>query len=111
MTKNVGRIIRDAINAKPIETKITVPICWNGTKEDVVKIPNPAMVVNALPNKDPPVVLSVVLMASTGSMPEAIVSLNLFVTWITNGTPIPIAKPERVDVTGFSGISSKYIPI
>ena len=38
MTKNVGRIISDAINAKPIETKITVPICWNGTKEEVVKI-------------------------------------------------------------------------
>ena len=100
MTKNVGRIISDAINAKPIETKITVPICWNGTKEEVVKIPNPAIVVNALPNKEPPVVFNVVLIASTGSMPKEIVSLNLFVTWITKGTPIPIANPDNVEVTG-----------
>ena len=92
-----------------METSITVPICWKGTNVDVVRIPKPAIVVNALPNNDPPVVFKVARIASTGSVPIAIVSLNLFVTWITKGTPIPIANPDKVEVTGFNGISNNYI--
>ena len=65
----------------------------------------------ALPNNEPPVVFKVVRIASTGSIPDDIVSLNLFVTWITNGTPIPIANPDSVEVTGLRGMSNKYIPI
>ena len=57
---------------------MTVPICWNGTNEDVVRIPKPAIVVNALPKSEPPVVFNVERIASTGSIPVEIVSLNLF---------------------------------
>ena len=51
------------------------------------------MVVNAEPNNDPPVVLRVVVIADTGFESLLNASLNLFVTCITNGTPIPIAIP------------------
>ena len=47
---------------------------------EVIKIPKPAIVVNADPNNEPPVVFNVIVAASTGLLLSSKASLNLLVT-------------------------------
>ena len=44
-----------ATSESPTAYTVTCPICWKGTSLEVIRIPNPAMVVNADPASAPPV--------------------------------------------------------
>src|SRR5690606_23608765 len=56
-----------ATNDKPTANAVTWPICLNGTRLDTIRMPNPAMVVNADPARAPPVWVVVERIASSTS--------------------------------------------
>lgn len=64
-TKNVGRISTDARKLNRIVKAVKPPNCWIGGIKAKTSIPKPAIVVVAAPNKAVPVLVTVLLHASS----------------------------------------------